>query len=114
MKVSEAIRAGRALVPDRCYETYFRYSPEGQLSVCEIGAAKIGFEGAIFDLNAPFTFGEHPEISEAVQFPIETFNYRTEKMWNADNTVFSAVAELQDNYHWTTDQIVGWLESIGK
>lgn len=115
MKLSEAIRAGAELHEQG--RGFMAQSDERGIYTCALGAA---FEAA-FDRLPQFERDDaydtarlhrrYPELLRRVQFPVAGSYHDSEYLDGVHLGI--AVAELNDTYDWTREQIADWVESLG-
>lgn len=129
MTLSQAMREGARLLPNKAKQTYFGFSADlvdddhwrdHPMSCCALGA--VWYVNKVqFDLKAPrhgvyFQFGItdtlyqfYPELE--IELPEELL---PQELANDDPyMVHTAIIELNDLHEWTREAIAEWLANIG-
>ena len=119
MKVSEAMRAGEALLSEaqpRMTQIHDSYARDGE-GACAAGMAFLG-NGTPFARLAAFDFDEveeFPELGEQVPFALLPESYQTWLGTPNDPALLSVVIKLNDPpFNWTVGDIINWVEGIGR
>ncbi len=108
MKLSESMRKGAALRP-KVENAVFLYNAGTDTCIgsCALGAAYEGHTGAPLGNESEVLHAlcdVWPELNTVVQMPVGT----------GTAPIRNVVAQLNDNYGWTREQIAAWVESLGQ
>jgi len=98
MRLSEAVRLGSMLGPQLIGELV-----NGKGGSCVLGAALLATLGYERWSAAPYwdlMISRYPQLLHQVQHP---------KLGHTHQTLQSIAVELNNNYHWTREQIAAWI-----
>jgi len=107
VKLSEAIRAGAQLRPPAIGQ-FFEANADGVLCSCALAAAYEVVIGAAH----PRLGAQHilPALERVFPCANAVVNHPVHQL---PGSVYGAVMNLNDEYHWSREQIADWLASIG-